>query len=184
MDLQWSLLYYGILGLAAFVLVNVCLILSKQRKTDYRDIDDSILKNGASAKKLQGVGEVDYIIVGSGLAGMTSAALLAKVGFKVLILEQHDIAGGATHSFETEGFEWDVGLHYIGERMTSALSPARRMFDVITDGSLEWCEMADAYDYGPCPCHPNCDNESLPSRSLPNKLECAHNCAMHRCRCE
>jgi all-trans-retinol 13,14-reductase len=33
----------------------------------------------------------------------------------VLILERHYTAGGFTHTFTRPGYEWDVGLHYIGE---------------------------------------------------------------------
>lgn len=115
----------------------------------WNEIDEKVIKNGASAKKLQAVAEegVDYIVVGSGLAGMTTASLLAKVGHKVLVLEQHDVAGGATHTFTEKGFEFDVGIHYIGERMTTNLSPCRRMFEVISDGGIEWSECDDKYDF-------------------------------------
>tara|TARA_R110002167_G_scaffold298459_1_gene502762 strand:- start:1351 stop:1485 length:135 start_codon:yes stop_codon:yes gene_type:complete len=32
-----------------------------------------------------------------------------------LVLEQHYTAGGFTHVFKRKGYEWDVGIHYIGE---------------------------------------------------------------------
>ena len=67
---------------------------------------------------------------------MTTGSLLSKAGYKVLILEQHDVAGGATHTFTEKGFTFDVGIHYIGERMTSTLSPCRKLFDVISDGCV------------------------------------------------
>jgi len=41
----------------------------------------------------------DAIVVGSGMGGMTAAAALSKVGRKVLLLEQHWVLGGLTHSF-------------------------------------------------------------------------------------
>ena len=30
------------------------------------------------------------------------------------VLEKHFKIGGYTHTFKREGFEWDVGIHYIG----------------------------------------------------------------------
>lgn len=87
----------------------------------------------------------DAIVIGSGLGGMTTAALMAKAGKKVLVLERHYTAGGFTHSFKRRGYEWDVGVHYIGEvhKPNSAL---RRVFDLITDGNLKWAKMDDVYD--------------------------------------
>lgn len=52
---------------------------------------------------------LDAIIIGSGLGGMTAAACLAKQGKKVLVLEQHDQAGGCCHTFVEKGFEFDIG---------------------------------------------------------------------------
>ena len=52
---------------------------------------------------------VDAIVVGSGIGGLTTAALMAKAGKKVLVLEQHDRAGGCTHTFVEQGFEFDIG---------------------------------------------------------------------------
>ena len=40
---------------------------------------------------------------------------MSKAGKKVLILEQHDQAGGCCHSYLDKGYEFDVGIHYIGD---------------------------------------------------------------------
>lgn len=48
-------------------------------------------------------------MIGSGIGGMTAAATLAKLGKKVLVLEQHDKAGGCCHSYTEKGFEFDAG---------------------------------------------------------------------------
>lgn len=52
---------------------------------------------------------LDAIIIGSGIGGLGLAVLLAKVGKKVLVLEQHDRAGGCCHTFTEKGFSFDVG---------------------------------------------------------------------------
>ena len=46
---------------------------------------------------------------------MASAALLAKLGKRVLVLEQHHRPGGWCHSFERKGFKFSPGVHYLGE---------------------------------------------------------------------
>ena len=86
----------------------------------------------------------DAIIIGSGIGGLTNAALLALLGKKVCVLEQHYTAGGFTHAYERNGYEWDVGVHYIGE--VHRPSTLRRLFDVISQGRLKWAEMDPIYD--------------------------------------
>lgn len=87
----------------------------------------------------------DAIVIGSGIGGLCNAALLAKLGWKVAVFEQHYTAGGFTHSYEREGYEWDVGVHYVGE-VHKPHSPLRRIFDVISEGRLEWAPMDEIYD--------------------------------------
>jgi phytoene dehydrogenase-like protein len=51
-------------------------------------------------------------IIGGGLGGLTSGALLAKDGYKVTLLEQHNIVGGCATTFKRKGgFTCEVGLH-------------------------------------------------------------------------
>ena len=87
----------------------------------------------------------DVIIIGSGISGLTSGILLAKEGKKVLILEKHFKAGGWTHTFKRDDYEWDVGIHYIGE-VHNPRSPVRKLFDLVSNGKLEWHKMEDNYD--------------------------------------
>lgn len=78
------------------------------------------------------------------MGGLTTAAILSDLGRKVCVLEQHYTAGGFTHSYERAGYEWDVGVHYIGE--VGAATRTRKMFDYLSNGQLEWAPMADEYD--------------------------------------
>ena len=52
---------------------------------------------------------IDAIVIGSGIGGLTTATVLAKSGQRVLVLEQHDQAGGCCHTYIDKGFEFDVG---------------------------------------------------------------------------
>ena len=83
--------------------------------------------------------EYDAVVIGSGMGGLTTAALLSDLGWKVCVLEQHYTAGGYTHSYERNGYQWDVGVHYIGD--VGAQTRTRRMFDFLSDGALEWAPM-------------------------------------------
>jgi all-trans-retinol 13,14-reductase len=87
----------------------------------------------------------DAIIIGSGMGSLATGAILAKEGQRVLILERHYTAGGFTHVFKRRGYEWDVGIHYIGE-MQREKSILKKLFDYVTDGELKWADMGEVYD--------------------------------------
>ena len=87
----------------------------------------------------------DTIIIGSGMSGLTTAVLLSQHGQRVLILEKHFKVGGFTHTFKRKNYEWDVGIHYIGE-VHNTKSYTRKLFDRVTDGKLKWAKMDDNYD--------------------------------------
>ena len=88
--------------------------------------------------------DYDAIVIGSGMGGLTTAALLSDLGRKVCVLEQHYTAGGYTHSYERNGYEWDVGVHYIGE--VGAPTRSHKLFDYLSGGNLKWAPMDDEYD--------------------------------------
>lgn len=88
--------------------------------------------------------DYDAVIIGSGMGGLTTAALLSDLGWKVCVLEQHYTAGGYTHSYDRNGYEWDVGVHYIGD--VGAKTRTRMMFDFLTSGKLKWAAMDEEYD--------------------------------------
>lgn len=90
-------------------------------------------------------GHFDCIIIGSGLSGSGLAAMLSKAGKRCLVLERHYTAGGFTHVFKRRDYEWDVGVHYIGD-VTREHSMLARMFDYVTDGQLKWADLGEVYD--------------------------------------
>ena len=87
----------------------------------------------------------DTILIGSGMGSLTTAAILAKEGQRVLVLERHYTPGGFTHVFKRKGYEWDVGIHYIGE-VQRPNSVIKRLFDYISNGQLQWADMGEVYD--------------------------------------
>lgn len=100
---------------------------------------------GSSYKNHRLEGPWDAIVVGSGIGGLTTAAILAKhAGRRVLVLERHYTAGGFTHSFTRPGYEWDVGVHYIGQ--VGERQALHGVFDYVTEGRLRWAPLPDVYD--------------------------------------
>lgn len=56
----------------------------------------------------------DIAIVGSGLGGLVCGYVLAKNGFKIIILEKNSQIGGCLQTFKRNGVKFDTGMHYIG----------------------------------------------------------------------
>ena len=88
----------------------------------------------------------DVILIGSGIGCLCAASILAQLYNKrVLLIERHSKLGGFTHVFKRQGkFEWDVGLHYVGEMAKGSMS--RSVSDLMTGGKVRWQAMPDVYD--------------------------------------
>lgn len=55
------------------------------------------------------------VIIGTGAGGLATAGYLAKRGWDVLALEQSRYLGGYLNPFERDGFQFEPGVHYVGE---------------------------------------------------------------------
>eukprot|EP00731_Ephydatia_muelleri_P018758 Em0011g798a len=83
---------------------------------------DEVLKESLAEDKVPP--QLDAIVIGSGIGGLAAAALLAKAGKKVLVLEQHDQAGGCCHTFVDKGV----------------------LVDEISNGGIEWVKLEHVLD--------------------------------------
>lgn len=76
-----------------------------------------------TGKNVRSKAQFDAIVVGSGISGLTTAAILAKKGRNVMVLEKKARPGGALKRFSRQGIEFDVGFHY-----TAGLGPGEVLF--------------------------------------------------------
>jgi len=53
---------------------------------------------------------VDALVVGAGMAGLTSAAYLCKYGYQVLLCEKRPVVGGLVGTFFHQGYGFDSGI--------------------------------------------------------------------------
>jgi phytoene desaturase len=74
------------------------------------------------------------VIIGSGVGGSGCAALLAKAGYEVTLLESHPFAGGRCACLEREGFRYDFGVHMFSRGEKGPLEEINQRMG----GDLKW----------------------------------------------
>ncbi|MBK7763099.1 MAG: NAD(P)/FAD-dependent oxidoreductase [Bacteroidetes bacterium] len=67
----------------------------------------------------------DIIIIGAGLGGLITGALLSKEGFKVEVLEKNKQIGGCLQGFALDGKLFESAVHYVG-----SLSPNQTLYKI------------------------------------------------------
>lgn len=89
----------------------------------------------------------DTVVIGSGPGGLTAAVALARAGQRVLVLEQHSLPGGWTHSFTLNGYRFSPGVHYLGNLQEGG--GLREIYEGLgVGGDLEFCELnPDGFDH-------------------------------------
>ncbi len=65
------------------------------------------------------------VIVGAGPAGLTSAYLLAKDGYRVTVLEASDMVGGISRTAKYKGYRFDIG----GHRFFTKIAPVQKLWE-------------------------------------------------------
>ncbi len=70
--------------------------------------------------------DYDVIVIGGGLGGISSGALLARQGRRVLVLEQSGQVGGCCSTFEKDGFNFDVGASIV-----EIIQPIEKVFKLL-----------------------------------------------------
>src|SRR3954465_1063993 len=57
----------------------------------------------------------DVIVIGAGVGGLTSAALLSKAGLSVCVLEKEPRVGGYLAGFRRKHFIFDTAIHWLNQ---------------------------------------------------------------------
>lgn len=69
------------------------------------------------------------LIIGSGIGGLSTAIILAGLGYRVTVLEQNSTSGGLLRSYRRDGMECATGVHYLGALDKGQV--LRRFFDYL-----------------------------------------------------
>jgi phytoene dehydrogenase-like protein len=90
-------------------------------------------------------GALDYVVVGSGLAGLAFGALMARAGRRVRVLEAHHQAGGYGHTFEfgddDRRYRFNAQFHYVWN-----CGEGRTVYNFLRKLGLERDVTFEAYD--------------------------------------
>ncbi len=84
----------------------------------------------------------DAIVVGAGLSGLTSAALLAKRGLSVLVLERNIQPGGSCGAFRRNGFTFDLGAAMLFGFGEQGYNPHRFVMNELEEALDVYCHEA------------------------------------------
>ena len=71
----------------------------------------------------------EIVVVGAGIAGLTSAAILSKLGFSVTIIESHYQSGGCAGTFKRQKYIFDVGATQVAGLEVEGIH--RKIFDFL-----------------------------------------------------
>ncbi|MCB9168083.1 MAG: NAD(P)/FAD-dependent oxidoreductase [Flavobacteriales bacterium] len=74
-------------------------------------------------------GPFDVIVIGAGISGLTSAAILARAGMKVCVLEMDARPGGYLAGFRRKDFRFDSAIHWLNQ--CGPRGYVTRVFDLI-----------------------------------------------------
>lgn len=98
---------------------------------------------------------LDVVVVGAGLAGLTTSALLGRLGRRVALVEARAELGGLSRSYRRLGVDCPIGIHYFGaagpgellERVWSAIGVTVPLRPAGVDGPLSRYHFgADTFD--------------------------------------
>ena len=83
----------------------------------------------------------EAVIIGSGLGGLLSGAILSRAGYHVTVLEKAAQPGGCLQTFTREGLRFDTGFHSVAGLEKGG--PLERIFRPLGLMELPWEQVAE-----------------------------------------
>ncbi|MEN6638264.1 MAG: FAD-dependent oxidoreductase, partial [Smithella sp.] len=71
----------------------------------------------------------NIVVIGAGVGGLSAGILLARLGFRVTLVEKNREPGGLMRSYSRGGIDCPVGVHYVGALGDS--EPLGKMFRIL-----------------------------------------------------
>ena len=68
----------------------------------------------------------DAVVIGAGITGLATGALLAKQGKRVIVLEKGNQPGGRAYTYEDKGFTLNYGPHAVYRPASGLLADVMR----------------------------------------------------------
>jgi prolycopene isomerase len=75
----------------------------------------------------------DVVVIGAGMGGLTAAALLAKAGLHVCVLEMAARSGGYLAGFQRNGYRFETAIHWLNQCGPGGF--VNRILNIIAPGS-------------------------------------------------
>ena len=83
------------------------------------------------------------VVIGAGIAGLATAALLGREGYEVTVVDSLDEVGGRAGSFAEDGFRWDTGPSWY--LMPEAFDHFFALCGTSTEAELDLVNLSPAY---------------------------------------
>jgi 1-hydroxy-2-isopentenylcarotenoid 3,4-desaturase len=83
------------------------------------------------------------VVIGGGIAGLSTAALLAKAGMQVKLFESRDSLGGRAYQWEKDGFRFDMGPSWY--LMPDAFEQFFKLMGTTAEKELKLVRLSPAY---------------------------------------
>ena len=109
--------------------------------TGTSDITQGTIGSSTAQRGQQPGSNYDVVVIGSGLGGLSAAAMCARYGYSVCVLESHSMPGGAAHGFtirQQEGnYHFDTGPSFFSglnpDLPPKASNPLRTVLEAIDE---------------------------------------------------